>query len=344
MSDSPLPPTPQQMMKLNATALRTNAKKLHLPARHPKVWGKTTPKPKGLQTLLLKAKAALKYPVPRIFRNAEGSARYTLQTDASNWGWGAVLLLEGKAVKEYKEQWNVTEGKWHITRREGVASARATTLVLNILRSGDHLHLQVDATSTKTTLEKGSRVKALNDPITKAAVQAAKQKVLVTVKQIGTKENRWADKLSRDPDHQNYSLHHRIYKSVLEHFDYKPTVDLFASRRNAKCARYCSRIQDSQSLGDFFKIDWKQEKGYANPPWKVMEKVLKKIQRDRAVLLLVCPVWKTAHWWRAFTLMQRTPMITISRQQIFSDPRSNKLPSPRWATAFAMVGWSPHLS
>ena len=224
-----------------------------------------------------------------------------------------------------------------------MASARACTLAHRLLSEGDHLHLQVDATSTRTTWEKGSKVPNMSDPILQAAVAAARRKILITLEQISTHNNRWADFLSRDPDHQNYSLDHRVWKWALSMFNYNPTVDLFASRRNAKCSRYCTRILDSHSLGDAFRLNWGEERGYANPPWEVMPKVLKKAQEDRAMLLLVCPVWRTAAWWRTLTLMQRTPLLTLRKMPLFHDPSGKPLPIPRWRTAFVMVGWSPHL-
>ena len=43
--------------------------------------------------------------------------------------------------------------------------------------------------------------------------------------------------------------------------------------------------------------DWSQLKGYANPPWSLIGRVLSKVQMDKAHIVLVTPVWKTQPWY-----------------------------------------------
>ena len=42
--------------------------------------------------------------------------------------------------------------------------------------------------------------------------------------------------------------------------------------------------------------DWSQTKGYANPPWNLIGRVLSKAQMNQAHIILVAPVWKTQPW------------------------------------------------
>ena len=43
--------------------------------------------------------------------------------------------------------------------------------------------------------------------------------------------------------------------------------------------------------------DWSQVRGYANPPWCLVGKVLAQVQSQQAHIVLVAPVWKTQPWY-----------------------------------------------
>ena len=43
---------------------------------------------------------------------------------------------------------------------------------------------------------------------------------------------------------------------------------------------------------DASTMNWAQVKGYANPPWSLIERVLAQTQQQQAELVLVAPVWK----------------------------------------------------
>ena len=48
---------------------------------------------------------------------------------------------------------------------------------------------------------------------------------------------------------------------------------------------------------DAFLQDWTMVKGFANPPWNLIPRVLVKAQCQGADLILVAPVWKTQPWY-----------------------------------------------
>ena len=71
-------------------------------------------------------------------------------------------------------------------------------------------------------------------------------------------------------------------------------VDLFASRLTSQCHRYFSwRPDPSAEATDAFLQDWSIMKGYANPPWNLIARTLRKTQEQGAEIILVVPVWKT---------------------------------------------------
>ena len=75
-------------------------------------------------------------------------------------------------------------------------------------------------------------------------------------------------------------------------------VDLFASRLTHQCRAYFSWWPDPSALAtDAFLQDWSQVKGYANPPWNLIGRVLSQIQSQEARVILIAPVWKTQPWY-----------------------------------------------
>ena len=50
---------------------------------------------------------------------------------------------------------------------------------------------------------------------------------------------------------------------------------------------------------DAFNQDWKalQGRGYANPPWNLVGRVLNSVQQQQVTLVLIAPVWKSQPWY-----------------------------------------------
>ena len=78
-----------------------------------------------------------------------------------------------------------------------------------------------------------------------------------------------------------------------------PEIDLFASRINAKCARYVSRNPDPGAYHvDAFTMSWQGLNVYIFPPCSLLFAVLRKLKRDRPIsALVVAPSWPAAPWW-----------------------------------------------
>ena len=117
----------------------------------------------------------------------------------------------------------------------------------------------------------------------------------------GTKmpADQWSRHLARE-DQGDWSIKQAVFDSLCEKANFWPSVDLMASRLNFKVSRYYSFRPDPQAL-DFDALsadkDWAKEKGYAAPPSHLVGKVLAKIRRDGAKVLLVAPLWPHARWW-----------------------------------------------
>ena len=68
----------------------------------------------------------------------------------------------------------------------------------------------------------------------------------------------------------------------------KPDIDLFALRVSKQLKKYISWKTGPFSMGrDAFQTSWSQGLNYAFPPFSLIGRVLAKVQREKATLILV---------------------------------------------------------
>ena len=95
-----------------------------------------------------------------------------------------------------------------------------------------------------------------------------------------------------------WKLNSKMLKGALDEFKFSPDIDFFASRVNAQFKPYVSYRADPEALAvDAFSIKWTDYKFYAFPPFSVILRVLRKVQREGASGVLVVPEWTAQVWW-----------------------------------------------
>lgn len=148
------------------------------------------------------------------------------------------------------------------------------------------------------------------------------RKIWLRASYIPSNENTEADRASRN---LNVDSEWEISQDSFNEIEaqWGPfSVDLFASRLNAKCRRFYSRFPDPESEGvDALTISWKDEDFYAFPPFAIIARVLRKIINDRATGTFVVPLWPTQPWYPLFTSLRNGPTIVFK-------PNSSLLTSP----------------
>ena len=104
-------------------------------------------------------------------------------------------------------------------------------------------------------------------------------------------------------------------------------VDLFASRLFNQLPQYASWRPDWEAIAcDAFSLDWAQMRGYANPPWNLIGRVLSQVRAQRATLVLVNPFWKAQPWYPALLNLVIQPSILLPKRKDLYQPThwSNK--------------------
>ena len=156
--------------------------------------------------------------------------------------------------------------------------------------------------------------------------------VHITAQHLPGVLNSVADAESRKMmDRSDWKLNPVIFQRVVDR--YGPIeIDLFASRLTTQCRRYFSwRPDPSAEATDAFLQDWSGLRGYANPPWSLIGRVLAQVRSQQARVTLLTPVWKTQPWYPLLlemlvdhpSLIRDTPWVRVvgDRSQESLDPQ-----------------------
>lgn len=93
-------------------------------------------------------------------------------------------------------------------------------------------------------------------------------------------------------------------------------MDLFASRLTHQLPSYASWRPDPKVMTtDAFTMDCAQVRGYANPPWSLIKRVLAQAHQQLTDLALVAPVWKAQVWYPVLLkMLVETPLLIPKRR------------------------------
>ena len=104
----------------------------------------------------------------------------------------------------------------------------------------------------------------------------------------------------------------RLLGKALDALNFKPQIDLFASRLNRQFPIYCSFKPDPDaSYIDAFTLSWSDKHFYRFPPFSCILQVLHKIIQDKATGIMVVPMWPTQSWYPILTSLLVLPPITL---------------------------------
>ena len=133
----------------------------------------------------------------------------------------------------------------------------------------------------------------------------------VSASYINTTKNVVADKESRKlRNNLEWSLQTPIFDKI--RLVYGPvTIDLFASRINAKVGRFYSYNPHAEACGhDTFTFLWQQEHSYAFAPFSCIPQVINKIELESATGILAVPLFTTQPWFtRLLRILTSEPLL-----------------------------------
>jgi len=263
-----------------------------------------------------------------------------IQSDASEQGWGAICLETGQRIHGF---WHPSERRHSNNWRElhaAIFAAKSFLFHLPTATSNQaqlrSVLLQSDNQVTVSYLNKqGGR----HDFLSRAAEHFLKQGMergwRIRAEYLPGVENTIADQLSRRRwDIHDWTLDRGVFTDLVHRWGH-PTVDLFASRHNHRLRRWVSwHPQPGAWATDAFSLNWnKFGLIYANPPFRLLLRVLRKAYQERATMILVTPVWKGAPWWPLVKRMAVDQVLLPDLPHLFIPGGRGAMGRPAWRAA-----------
>ena len=229
------------------------------------------------------------YHNPRKIRREDPDVE--LFTDASHAGWGA-----------HTEELQ-TGGRWHATELTHINALelRAICFGLKSLcrKKGQHIRIRTDSTTALAYVKNMGGTKSVDCQQEALLIWEWAQEVeaWLTITHIPGVENVLADLRSRKfRDHLEWTLNRDIFLEICAEWG-TPDVDLFASRINAQLDKYVSWEPEPDSWRtDAFSFAWTNHFVFCFPPFSLLPRVVRKIERDGAKAIVVAPHWPAQPW------------------------------------------------
>ncbi len=221
----------------------------------------------------------------------------TIITDASLEGWGAIW-----GQQQVFGSWEKDEVRIDELELKTVLMALQTFPVAK-----EHSVISVRCDNTVAVAyinHMGGRISRLNKIATQIWELLERHNSFVIATYIPTHENP-ADQLTRGVVSQaqirdiEVQLNPRIFANIQDRGPFFPVIDWFATSANTQLPRFYTWREVSQSTAegyDAFSFNWGREVGYMFPPFNLLPRVISKIIRDQAKILLVHPLWPGALW------------------------------------------------
>ena len=234
-----------------------------------------------------------------------------VESDASKHGFGGWRKILNKAQKV------VTRGFWKSlerTKHNNIRELLAGEYVIKATCQGMQNEVIVWYTDNTTAAAyinaKGGTKTELNFITQRILSWCRQHKIVLQAKHRPGIELPTSDALSRrKDDRHDWMIEATIFKKIDKAFG-PHTVDLFASRVTTQTKKYFSRFPDHQAVGvDAFRQSWTEIKGFANPPFALIGRVLRKVKQDQAKITVMTPQWPSAPWWPVVTSMAQKKMI-----------------------------------
>ena len=134
-----------------------------------------------------------------------------------------------------------------------------------------------------------------------------------------------ADKESRvQEERTEWILSKTVFDDIIKQLEFKPDIDLFASRLNKQIPEFVSFRPDPESMAvNAFNMDWGNKKFYAFPPFICVPHVLQKIWQDRALGIVIVPDWSNQIWYCQYLNMVIREIVIAPRSNLLTLPSSN---------------------
>ena len=260
-------------------------------------------------------------------------ASRVINTDASPSGWGAIV--DGIT---YAGKFTYTESQESQNVREAMAVLKALRAVKKLSSEREVWEILTDNQSVLWLINKSGGKPTQVETVVESFLREAEQRNIVLQASFVPGVENLADAPSRRPlDRSDWRLNLSVSKLIMEKW-FVPDIDLFATRVNKQVDKFLSWFPDQEAEGtDALKVTWVWPRMWANPPFKLVGRVLHKLLEcsPQALLILIAPEWKTAPWWPLLLSLHQDRIPLGSSTNLFEPQSGNPaaIGEPNWNTS-----------
>ena len=227
-------------------------------------------------------------------------------------------------------RWSEDECPNHINSLELFAAKLILQALLQNV-TGAHVRIMTDNTTAICYINKmgGTRAPECNKVTYEIWQWCINKGIWLSAAHIPGRDNKVADFKSRNfIDNKEWSLCDKKFNSIVKHL-FLPEIDLFASRLNKKVDKFISwKPEPGCWAVDAFSVNWSHLRFYAFPPFKLIGRVLAKIQKEEATGILV-PYWTTQPWFAQLVNMLITdPFVLLPHRNLLYLPGQHQHTHP----------------
>ena len=229
--------------------------------------------------------------------------KMTLQTDASNLGWGACSKGQSTGGR-----WSSIESEDHINVLE-LKAIQYGLLSLCKDKKNQTIKILCDNTTSVAYVahKGGTRSTECNFVAHEIWKWCEDRNIYIIISYLPGVENVVADYESRNfTEDTEWQLNPHIFKQACKMWG-SPDIDMFASKNNFQLSCYASWGPDPfASFVNAFTIYWGEfELMYLFPPFRLIGRVLQKLRADKGRAILVAPIWTAQTWFPMLENMAR---------------------------------------
>ena len=227
--------------------------------------------------------------------------------DASHQGWGAHTSSQTAHAL-----WEHPDVGSHINHLELRAVRKALEAFQPHLGTG-HILVWSDNRTVVALIshQGGTHSPSLSQETESLLLWASQQGWFLSARHVKGSRNVMADLLSRPNSilPTEWTLQHRVLYPLWQRWG-RPTLDLFATKFNARLPVYVSPVPDDGAWEvDAMGISWVGLDAYAFPPFSLIPAVLQKAIQDQPRLILVVPHWPGMAWFNLISDMPQEPQL-----------------------------------
>ena len=131
----------------------------------------------------------------------------------------------------------------------------------------------------------------------------------------------------------HWKLNPKVFKLIEEQWG-PFNLDLFATESNRQIDKYYSKEDEVLSSGkDSFNQIWDTEGCYANPPWSLLDRTVRRIKEERLKVALISPYWPNAEWFKLAVKMCACPPIMLGKhEKLYLMHQGKSRGAARWSS------------